>query len=262
MLNRLYFFWHTCNILSIFCILPSNSKHWWGNTMNWRYSRCTDWEFYTWFHLNSTNGYIIAPFHHFPSLGDIKGALWENRIRMNKSNWELEECSNRIMHISACLFVFLLKKDTPIDLATIRVPPRKRWSCLLTEITWCTFSHRLIHQPLFVFSLKHNLTSSPGWFSSIKRVQACSKATDGQRQTRPDLGSPSQLLWHVRHAGMPCHSPLLHCNKGWADSPLERQTQVACRDVRRDGAPVSRPRVHPQTSFESVPSSSWNLVSI
>jgi len=37
-------------------------------------SRCTDWKFYTWFHLNSTNGYIIAPFHHFPSLGDIKGS--------------------------------------------------------------------------------------------------------------------------------------------------------------------------------------------
>lgn len=42
--------------------------------MNSRYSRCTDWKFYTWFHLNSTNGYIIAPFHHFPSLDDIKGS--------------------------------------------------------------------------------------------------------------------------------------------------------------------------------------------
>lgn len=148
------------------------------------------------------------------------------------------------------------------DLATIRLPPRIRWSCLLAEITRCTFNQRLIHRLLFVFSLKHDLTSSPGWFSSIKTVQPCSKATDGRRQTRPDSGSPSQLLWHVRHAGMPRHSPLLHCNKGWADSPPERQAQVARRDVRRDGAPASRPRVHPQTSFQSSPSSSWNLVSI
>lgn len=90
-----------------------------------------------------------------------------------------------------------------------------------------------------------------GGFHQLK--QSSPKATDGQRQTRPDSGSPSQLLWHVRHAGMPCHSPLLHCNKGWADSPLERQAQVARRDVRRDGAPVSRPRVHPQTFFQSRP---------
>lgn len=63
-----------CNILSTFWILPSNGQHCWKGTMNWRYSRCTDWKFYTWFHLNSTNGYIIAPFHHFPLLGDIKGS--------------------------------------------------------------------------------------------------------------------------------------------------------------------------------------------
>lgn len=126
-------------------------------------------------------------------------------------------------------------------------------SCLLAEITLCTFNQRLIHRPLFVFSLKHDPTSSPGQFSSIKRVQPCSEATDGQRQTRPNSGSPSQLLWHVRHAGVPCHSPLLHCNKGWADSPPEGRAQVARRDVRRDGAPVSRPRVRPQTSFQSSP---------
>lgn len=70
MLNRFI----ACNILSIFWILPSNRQHRCESTMNSRYSRCTDWKFYTWFHLNSTNGYIIAPFHHFPSLDDIKGS--------------------------------------------------------------------------------------------------------------------------------------------------------------------------------------------
>lgn len=44
-----------------------------------------------------------------------------------------------------------------------------------------------------------------------------------------------------------------HCNKGWANSPLEHRAQVARRDMRRDGAPDSRPRVHPQTFFQSHP---------
>lgn len=121
MLNRFI----VCYILSIFWILPSNGQHWWESTMNWRYSRCTDWKFYTWFHLNSTNGYIIAPFHHFPLLGDIKGALWENGIKMNTSNWGLVQCSNLIMHIS------FWEKITPFDLATIRILPRILQSCLL-----------------------------------------------------------------------------------------------------------------------------------
>ncbi|KAK5909755.1 hypothetical protein CesoFtcFv8_003656 [Champsocephalus esox] len=51
-------------------------------------------------------------------------------------------------------------------------------------------------------------------------------------------------------------SPLLQCNKGWAHSPLELRALVARRDLRRDGAPDSRPRVHPQTSFQSSPPSS------
>lgn len=250
MLNR----FTGCNILSIFWILPSNRQQWWESTMNWRYSRCTDWKFYTWFHLNSTNGYIIAPFHHFPSLGDIKGSSlrkWNKDEYIQLGTWAMLKSHHAYFYLS---FSWEKKKNILFDLDTIKVPPRICWSCLLVEITRCTFNQRLIHHPPFVFSLKHDLTSSPGWFSSIKIVQPCSKATDGQRQTQPDSGSPSQLLWHVRHAGMPCHSPLLHCNKGWADSPLERQAQVARRDVRRDGAPVSRPRVHPQTSFQSIPS--------
>lgn len=243
MLNRFI----ACYILSIFWILLSNRQHWWESTMNWRYSRCTDWKFYTWFHLNSTNGYIIAPFHHFPSLGDIKGSSLRESNKdeyIQLGTWAMLKSDHAY---------FYLRIITPFDLATIRVPPRIRWSCLLAEITPCTFNQRMIHRQLFVFSLKHDLTSSPGQFSSIKTVQPCSKTTDGLRQTRPDSGSPSQLLWHVRHAGMPCHSPLLHCNKGWANSPLERQAQVARRDVRRDGAPVWRPRVHPRPSFKAPP---------
>lgn len=39
------------------------------------------------------------------------------------------------MHISICV---LAEKKNLFDLATIRVPPRKRWSGLLAEITRCT----------------------------------------------------------------------------------------------------------------------------
>lgn len=150
------------------------------------------------------------------------------------------------------------KKPSVFDLATIRVPPRIRRSCLLAEITRCTFNQRLIHRLLFVFSLKHDLTSSLGRFSSIKTVRPCSKATDGQRQTRPDSGSPSQLLWHVRHAGMPCHSPLLHCNKGWPDSPLERQAQVASWRREAWRSPSLKAKSAPQDllSKQPLPSSS------
>lgn len=129
---------------------------------------------------------------------------------------------------------------------------------------WQTVIMCLIFSEVFFLGLKrsnicfYKVHSNPG-FSSIKTVRICVEC-----QIRPHCGSPSQLLRHVRHAAMTCHSPLLHCNKGWARSPLGCQTPVARQSVRRDGAPVSRPRVRPRTSFQSTPppSISWNLVSI
>lgn len=103
MLNRFFF---CMKYSSIFCILPSNRKHWWGSTMNWRYSRCTDWKFYTWFHLNSTNGYIIAPFHHFPLLGDIKGNSLRERNKdeyIQLGTWALLKSDHAYFYLSFCL---------------------------------------------------------------------------------------------------------------------------------------------------------------
>lgn len=71
--------------------------------MNWRCSRCTDWKFYTWFHLYSTNGYIIAPFHHFPSLGDIKGSsLRELRSgeHIRQEIWEMLKSDHAYFYLS------------------------------------------------------------------------------------------------------------------------------------------------------------------
>lgn len=57
----------------LFWMLAANRQHAREGALNGKYSRCTDWKFYTWFHLNGTNGPVIAPFHHFPSQGDVKG---------------------------------------------------------------------------------------------------------------------------------------------------------------------------------------------
>lgn len=58
---------------SLFWTLAANRQHACEGALSGTYSRCTDWKFYTWFHLNGTNGPIIAPFHHFPSQGDVNG---------------------------------------------------------------------------------------------------------------------------------------------------------------------------------------------
>lgn len=95
----------------------------------------------------------------------------------------------------------------------------------------------------FFFLFEVQFLILPGVDSSLKTVWSCSKATDGQRQTWLESRSLSQLLQRVRYAGMPCHSQL---QQRLIRLPrLEHEAQVACKDVRRDGAPVSRPRVHP-----------------
>lgn len=115
MLNRFI----VCNILSIFGILPSNRQHWRESAMNWRYSRCTDWKFYTWFHLNSTNGYIIAPFHHFPSLGDIKGSSlreWNKDEYIQLGTWAKLKSD----HAYFCLSFTWKKNPSPFELTAIK----------------------------------------------------------------------------------------------------------------------------------------------
>lgn len=64
----------------LFWMLAANRQHVREGALNGKYSRCTDWKFYTWFHLNGTNGPVIAPFHHFPSQGDVKGG-WLREAR-------------------------------------------------------------------------------------------------------------------------------------------------------------------------------------
>lgn len=71
--------------------------------MNCGCSRCTDWKFYTWFHLYSTNGYIIAPFHHFPSLGDIKeSSLRElrNGEHIRQEIWKMLKSDHAYFYLS------------------------------------------------------------------------------------------------------------------------------------------------------------------
>lgn len=128
----------TCKISFIFRTLPSNRQRWWESTINWRYSRCTDWKFYTWFHLNSTNGSIIAPFHHFPSLDDIK----ESSLRGARKDEYIQPgtwTKLKSDHVYFCLS-FTFKKTIAFDLMTISVPLRIHGAYLLAEITLCMFS--------------------------------------------------------------------------------------------------------------------------
>ena len=135
MLNRFI----ACYVLSIFRILPSNRQQWGENTMKWRFSRCTDWKFYTWFHLNSTNGFIIAPFHHFPLLGDIKGSSlrkWNKDEYIRPGTWARLKSDHGNFYLSLSR-----EKKNPTAAASCRWVPPVHWSCFLTEITRCTFSH-------------------------------------------------------------------------------------------------------------------------
>lgn len=94
-------------------------------------------------------------------------------------------------------------------------------SCLHGQITRRTFNQGGDPPDVLCFLLEARAHVLPGAvFPSIKTVRPRSKATDGRRQTRTDSGSPSQLLWHVGHAGMPRHSPLLRQNKRPGPTPF------------------------------------------
>lgn len=176
--------------------------------MNWRCSRCTDWKFYTWFHLYSTNGYIIAPFHHFPSLGDIKGSSLRelrNGEHIRQEIWKMLRSDHAYFYLSLS-WEGGEKKPSLIELGFL-------WgNVALVFLLKCTSAADFTDCFLFS-SLKRNLTSSPGQFPSIKNAPALELQMVNVRPEQIS-GSPGQLLWHVRHAGMPCHSPLLRCNKG------------------------------------------------
>lgn len=93
--------WIACWILSIF----------WGPTSrqetparaHWGFSRCTDWKFYTCLLLNSPNGSVIAPFHHFPSgLMTLKTTCFGNRLHPSR---DVNSAKNGYDHISMS-FIF------------------------------------------------------------------------------------------------------------------------------------------------------------
>lgn len=143
---------------------------------------------------------------------------------MNTSNGGLEHSINLIMLISICLSDYIFKKKSLFDLATIRVPPRIRWSCLLSEIARCTFNQRPILQPLLVFASgarHHILPCFPVNKNKNKKAQNNSKAADGQIQTDQIQGPPANCsdMSNTAVCLVTPHPSTL--TKVGSDSPLE-----------------------------------------
>lgn len=174
----------------MFRALPSNGQQWWESTINWRYSRCTDWKFYTWFHLNSTNGSIIAPFHHFPSLDDIKGSSLREASKdeyIQLGTW------TKLISDHVCICLLFTLKRLAFDLTTIRVPLRILEPYLLVgqKNNWACFIIAWFTDPS-LFSPRGTISFPPwGGFHQLKQLGPVLKLQMASVRPHQNLGLPA-----------------------------------------------------------------------
>lgn len=97
---------------------------------------------------------------------------------------------------------------------------------------------------LCFFSSKHNFISSLGQSHHLKQAGLILKQMASVRSDQnPGLPANCSDMSDMLVCLVTPHSST--ATKVEPTPPLEHQAQVACKDVRRDGAPVWRPRVHP-----------------